>query len=172
MSPLLKRLGISLAAPAVVLALVPLLLLRFTPAAKIGWLASPPLGAALSALGMLLIAAGLALLAASMRLFLEKDRGTNMPWEPVEVLVVEGVYRHARNPMHSGIFAILFGEGLLFRSAAILVYAAAFVALHLFYIPLSEERDLEERFGEPYSRYKRNVPRWIPRLTPWQSRPQ
>jgi len=30
-----------------------------------------------------------------------------------------------------------------------------------------EEPDLERRFGEDYRRYKANVPRWIPRRTPW-----
>jgi protein-S-isoprenylcysteine O-methyltransferase Ste14 len=39
--------------------------------------------------------------------------------------------------------------------------------LHLFYIPYSEERGLEKRFGEAYRTYKQHVPRWIPRLTPW-----
>ena len=27
---------------------------------------------------------------------------------------------------------------------------------------------LVNRFGEEYLTYKRNVPRWIPRLTPWE----
>jgi protein-S-isoprenylcysteine O-methyltransferase Ste14 len=26
---------------------------------------------------------------------------------------------------------------------------------------------LEKRFGDSYLEYKRNVPRWIPRMTPW-----
>ncbi len=34
--------------------------------------------------------------------------------------------------------------------------------------PTLEEPGLEERFGEDYRRYKANVPRWIPRLTPWE----
>ena len=34
----------------------------------------------------------------------------------------------------------------------------------------SEEPGLEKRFGAEYVEYKRNVPRWIPRLKPW--RPQ
>ena len=43
-----------------------------------------------------------------------------------------------------------------------------FFGLNVTYIPLVEERALEERFGESYREYKKNVPRWIPRLRPWQ----
>jgi protein-S-isoprenylcysteine O-methyltransferase Ste14 len=32
---------------------------------------------------------------------------------------------------------------------------------------LVEEPGLERRFGDSYRAYKANVPRWIPRLTPW-----
>jgi hypothetical protein len=28
---------------------------------------------------------------------------------------------------------------------------------------------LERRFGDDYILYKKNVPRWIPRLNPWKS---
>ena len=34
-------------------------------------------------------------------------------------------------------------------------------------MPLSEEPGLSKRFGEAYAIYKRHVPRWIPRLKPW-----
>jgi protein-S-isoprenylcysteine O-methyltransferase Ste14 len=36
------------------------------------------------------------------------------------------------------------------------------------YIPLVEEHDLIERFGEEYKEYTQHVPRWMPRLTPWE----
>jgi hypothetical protein len=35
------------------------------------------------------------------------------------------------------------------------------------YIPLAEKPGLVKRFGEDYEQYRRNVPRWIPRLTAW-----
>jgi protein-S-isoprenylcysteine O-methyltransferase Ste14 len=35
------------------------------------------------------------------------------------------------------------------------------------YFVLQEEPGLERRFGDDYRAYKRNVPRWIPRRTPW-----
>jgi hypothetical protein len=40
--------------------------------------------------------------------------------------------------------------------------------LNLIYIPLVKERGLAKRFGDDYLLYKRNVPRWIRRLTPWE----
>jgi len=42
-----------------------------------------------------------------------------------------------------------------------------FFAANSIYLPLFEEKDLEKRFGSDYMRYKTNVPRWLPRLTPW-----
>jgi len=38
----------------------------------------------------------------------------------------------------------------------------------MIYIPLGEEPGLAKRFGDDYHLYKQNVPRWIPRLTPWE----
>jgi len=46
-----------------------------------------------------------------------------------------------------------------------------FVAINCVYFLLYEEPGLERRFGEEYLSYKRNVPRWIPRRTPWTSSP-
>ena len=91
-----------------------------------------------------------------------------MPWDPTQRLVVGGIYRHVRNPMHIGVFLVLFGEGFLLRWTPILILATLFLFLHFFYIPFSEERGLEARFGERYRIYKRNVPRWIPRWIPWE----
>ena len=92
-----------------------------------------------------------------------------MPWDPAPELIVTGIYRFVRNPMHIGVFSIMMGEGLILRSISILGFVTFAIILHLFYIPYSEERGLEKRFGEEYLVYKENVPRWIPRLTPWNS---
>ncbi|NOH11278.1 MAG: isoprenylcysteine carboxylmethyltransferase family protein [Chloroflexi bacterium] len=81
---------------------------------------------------------------------------------------MEGIYRYVRNPMHSGVFTVLYGEGLLLGSLPIIYFVTAVFVLHWVYIPFSEERGLEARFGEEYLEYKRNVPRWIPQLKPWQ----
>jgi protein-S-isoprenylcysteine O-methyltransferase Ste14 len=36
------------------------------------------------------------------------------------------------------------------------------------YMPLVEEPGLKRRFGEDYETYAANVPRWLPRLRPWE----
>ena len=62
---------------------------------------------------------------------------------------------------------ILLAESLLTGSPRIVIWFMVFVALNLVHIPFVEEPALIARFGEPYSIYKRNVPRWLPRVKPW-----
>ena len=83
---------------------------------------------------------------------------------------MQGVYRYVRNPMISGVVLILIGETVLLGSLPLLGWCLLFVIANAVYIPLREERGLMERFGEAYLVYKRHVPRWIPRFTPWEPR--
>jgi protein-S-isoprenylcysteine O-methyltransferase Ste14 len=165
------RVWLSLVVPFVVLVVVPGVILLLTSWPRNSWQVSPLANAALPAVGLLFVLLGLVLLSATVRLFSQRGEGTLAPWDPPKYLVVRGIYRHVRNPMHTGVFAVLFGEAFLLRSTAILILAVAGVIIHLFYIPLSEERGLEARFGEAYREYKRNVPRWIPRRRPWTPSP-
>lgn len=102
------------------------------------------------------------------RLFATVGHGTLAPWNPPQRLVVRGVYRHVRNPMMLGVFCILLGEAIFFGSVWLLGWFGTFVAMVLIVIPLVEEPGLAKRFDDDYVRYKQNVPRWIPRLTPWK----
>ena len=69
--------------------------------------------------------------------------------------------------MISGILCILAGESLFFGSIGIGIEFVVFLVLNLIYIPLVEEKGLKRRFGNEYEEYKRNIPRWVPRKTPW-----
>ena len=124
-----------------------------------------------SALGVASVALGLALMTATIRLFVGVGGGTLAPWDPTETLVVQGPYRWVRNPMISGVLFVLLGEALVFGSPALLAWWAFFFLGNAVYMPLSEEPGLEARFGDDYRRYKREVPRWIPRLSPVEPRP-
>ena len=73
-----------------------------------------------------------------------------------------------RNPMISGVCAVLLGEAVVLGSLVVGGWFLLFLALNLVYIPLVEEPDLERRFGEEFARYREGVPRWIPRPKPWQ----
>jgi protein-S-isoprenylcysteine O-methyltransferase Ste14 len=122
----------------------------------------------LTLLGVALIALGLALVTWTIALFARVGRGTLAPWDPTSRLVVVGPYRHVRNPMISGVLAILLGEAALFASAPLLLWFAAVFTVNAVYFPLVEEPGLRKRFGEEYDAYRANVPRWLPRLHPWE----
>ena len=113
--------------------------------------------------GAALILAGVAMWLWTARLLARIGKGTLAPWDPTRHLVVEGPYRHVRNPMISGVAAVLLGEALLFASAGVLTWFALVVVINTAYFVLSEEPGLEERFGDEYREYKRSVPRWVPR---------
>ncbi|MDR0740133.1 MAG: isoprenylcysteine carboxylmethyltransferase family protein [Puniceicoccales bacterium] len=121
-------------------------------------------------LGSILLFLGLSLAIWTMWLFANKGKGTAAPWNPPKKLVVEGPYAYVRNPMITSVFIMQIAEALLFNSCLVFGLFGLFLLGNMLYFPLFEEKDLEKRFGEDYHTYKRNVPRWIPRLTPWNLR--
>ena len=124
----------------------------------------------LRVIGFALLIAGLGLFTWCVSLFARVGRGTLAPWDPTRSLVIVGPYRYVRNPMISGVAAMLFGEALLWGSVALGLWACVFILVNHAYFLLSEEPELGKRFGESYRLYKAGVPRWIPRLRPWPDR--
>lgn len=122
----------------------------------------------LQVLAIGLLAVGIALFVGSLRRFQTEGHGTLAPWDPPRQLVVRGPYRYVRNPMISGVIFVLFGEALLWSSLPHAVWAMAFLVINLIYIPLVEEPQLRRRFGASYMELCRHVPRFVPRLRPWE----
>lgn len=118
--------------------------------------------------GWLIAVAGSALFVYTVFLFKTLGQGTLAPWEPTKKLIVEGPYRYCRNPMITGVFCMILGEGLMLYSANVLAWAVAFFIINTIYFILVEERSMMQRFGSDYLKYKKNVPRWIPRLRPFR----
>jgi protein-S-isoprenylcysteine O-methyltransferase Ste14 len=106
-------------------------------------------------------------MAKSIALFATSGKGTLAPWDPMQRLVVAGPYRIVRNPMISGVLFVLLGESIVSGSWPVAVWFVAFLLLNVLYIRFVEEPGLIRRFGEAYREYRRNVPAWIPRRTPW-----
>jgi protein-S-isoprenylcysteine O-methyltransferase Ste14 len=131
------------------------------------WQSFPASRIVLPMIGGLCICLGLLLMVATIRLFVKVGKGTLAPWEPTQRLVVQGVYRHVRNPMISGVLFVLLGESVLTASRPLFWWFLVFAFVNAIYIPLLEEPGLVERFGDNYLDYKQNVPRSVPRWTPW-----
>lgn len=132
------------------------------------WKQWPATRFVLPVLGIVFSSLGLVLMVATIRLFITVGKGTLAPWNPTQTLVVQGVYRHVRNPMISGVMCILLGEAMLAASLPLLIWFANFVVANAVYIPLVEEPGLVKRFGDDYLAYRRNVPRWMPRVRGWE----
>jgi protein-S-isoprenylcysteine O-methyltransferase Ste14 len=130
--------------------------------------APAPMRWTLLVLGCGTIVGGLVLMVWTNSLFHRVGRGTLAPWDETSRLVVRGPYRHVRNPMISGVLAILLGEAIAARSWPLLLWFAAFFTMNALVIPSWEEPNLERRFGSDYAEYRRHVPRWIPRLRSWE----
>ena len=156
----------SFIAPLVMGFLLPYIIVRSEQRGQSGsWLSPSP---ALWILGLLIFVVGFALLISAIRLFILIGRGTIMPWDPTRRLIITGLYQHVRNPMILSVLIIQVGQALLFASRGIALLAAFFFIINTLYFIASEEPGLEKRFGEEYREYKRNVPRWIPRRSPWR----
>lgn len=149
----------SLILPLTVLVLVPL-------AIEDSFRLAPPW---LSLAGGLVLLAGLGMFVLTLRLFVRTGKGTLAPWDPTRRLVTSGPYAYVRNPMISTVLCTLVGEALLFASRPIGIWAALFFLINNLYFVLSEEPGLRKRFGAEYEDYRKHVPRWIPRRTPWRA---
>ena len=110
---------------------------------------------------------GLALALWTMFLFAFVGDGTAAPWNPPKKLVIEGPYRYVRNPMITSVLTIILANSIFLSSWAMFLILILFLTGNMIYFPFFEEKDLIKRFGQDYILYKNNVPRWLPRLTPW-----
>jgi protein-S-isoprenylcysteine O-methyltransferase Ste14 len=94
-----------------------------------------------------------------------KAKGTPVPFNPPPKLVTTGPYAHVRNPMLTGVFILLFGLGVLFRSISLaFIFTPLFFLINVLELKAIEEPELEKRFGQEYLEYKERVPMFIPRL--------
>jgi protein-S-isoprenylcysteine O-methyltransferase Ste14 len=120
-------------------------------------------------LGVVLLVLGGMLVVETIARFALQGLGTPAPIAPTKTLVVTGSYRFVRNPMYEGVISLIVGQGLLFGSLATLVYGLfGWLIVHLFVLGY-EEPTLSRSYGEQYERYRANVRRWLPRLTPWRA---
>jgi protein-S-isoprenylcysteine O-methyltransferase Ste14 len=121
--------------------------------------------------GMLIILGVIGLLDSFVRFALQ-GVGTPAPVFPTRHLVVTGLYRYVRNPMYVAVAITILGQGLLLGNVKLLEYGGLVWLLFHVFVLIYEEPTLRASFGSEYESFCAEVPRWIPRLTPWSSHPQ
>src|SRR5271169_3808690 len=156
----------SLIAPIILCIVLPYFIILFERRLPIQAAVTSSIG--LLSLGLAIVVVGLTLFIATVRMFILIGKGTIMPWDPTRRLIVASLYSYVRNPMILRLIILQIGEAILFTSYGIALLALFNLVLNTVYFILSEEPGLEKRFGQEYAQYKRNVPRWIPRLKPWR----
>ena len=150
-----------LAAPAVVVGVIPWLITRWR--VHTVWFAGP----ITTGLGFVLVAIGVSLLLEAFARFTIDGLGTPAPFLPTRHLVVVGSYRHVRNPMYVAVLCIIYGQALVLADGRLAVYGiVVWLCSHLF-IRAYEEPTLHRVYGDEYRAYCADVPRWLPRLKAW-----
>jgi protein-S-isoprenylcysteine O-methyltransferase Ste14 len=156
---------------ALFFAIAPLLLAGFVPWWITGWkFRAALLGVELTrVVGGMLIIAGIPGLVSSFARFALEGLGTPAPIAPPQKLVVTGLYRHVRNPIYIAVVGVILGQAILFGDVRLIWYGALFWLYCHIFVVLYEEPTLKRTFGAEYETFRANVPRWIPRLTPWRA---
>lgn len=84
-------------------------------------------------------------------------------------LITNGPFAYVRNPLYVGNMLLYTGIGVM--SAALFPWLVIVAMLWFFVqyrlIVSKEEEYLSGHFGEEYAQYRKNVPRFFPRLTPY-----
>jgi protein-S-isoprenylcysteine O-methyltransferase Ste14 len=77
-----------------------------------------------------------------------------------------------RNPTYFALVAVILGQAVLLGDQRLIVYGVLMgLGFHAFVVGY-EEPELVSTFGAEYEDFRTNVPRWIPRLTPWRAAPR
>ena len=122
--------------------------------------------------GGALILMGVAGLLDSFVRFAVQGLGTPAPVFPTRHLVITGLYRYVRNPIYVAVVSTILGQGLVLGNLTLLEYGGLVWLLFHLFVLVYEEPTLRASFGSEYKKFCAEVPRWIPRFTPWRSYPE
>ncbi len=110
--------------------------------------------------GLFPIAIGVVVSAVGSKTF-ERHETTIKPFQQSSTLVVDGLFRHSRNPMYLAMVVILAGVAIVLGSLSPWIVAIMFPFVITRRFILAEEAMLFQTFGEQYEAYRRAVRRWI-----------
>ena len=114
------------------------------------------------AAGGVLVIIGLSLLSVARRELARFQQPTD-PGQPTTGLVTTGVYGFSRNPLYLAAVMLFAGLSVALNNTwALGATGVGTILCHVVLI-LPEERYLEEKFGEEFTRYRNSVNRWLGR---------
>ena len=89
-------------------------------------------------------------------------------------VVVAGPFAHLRNPLYVGNVLMYCGIGVMASALSpwLVIIALVYFAFQYAMIVSLEEEFLEKEFGEGYLEFKKNVPRFLPRLSAYRASAQ
>ncbi|MCX7098155.1 MAG: isoprenylcysteine carboxylmethyltransferase family protein [Methylococcales bacterium] len=120
-------------------------------------------GIYLMSIGLLMIAVGqgLRILAIGLSYIV---RGGRMRRIYAENLVTDGLFSHSRNPLYVGNILIVMGFMFIAgNTVGLIVGSLVFMAIYRLIVH-SEEQFLSGKFGDAYTAFCADVPRWLPRI--------
>jgi protein-S-isoprenylcysteine O-methyltransferase Ste14 len=112
--------------------------------------------------GVALAGVGLGSLLWCVRDFYVVGKGTLAPRAPPRRLVVVGLYRYVRNPMHLSVLVIVAGIAWWKGSPLVGLYAFILAIAYHLRVVLHEEPRLARSFDADWPEFSRAVPRWVP----------
>jgi protein-S-isoprenylcysteine O-methyltransferase Ste14 len=162
--------SVAAAGSAVFFALAPGTVAGLLPWLLTHWRLGAPLAHWLPArlLGVAILLAGATFLVNAFARFVIEGLGTPSPTAPPAHLVVGGLYRYVRNPMYLAVISTVLGQALLLWRPVLITYAFILAAAMVAFVLGYEQPALTDKFGDDYIAYRRAVPGWWPRLTPWR----
>jgi protein-S-isoprenylcysteine O-methyltransferase Ste14 len=70
--------------------------------------------------------------------------------------------------MYVAVLGLVLGQVLLFASWGLFAYLVVLALTVSTFVRTYEEPTLRETYGPAYDEFCANVPRWLPRPTPWR----
>lgn len=104
---------------------------------------------------------------AALHEFAAVGRGTPIPFDPPQRLVVSGPYAYLANPMQVVSIAVMLMLAAWLRRWELLVVAASFLVYSLGFVRWHHRADILVRFGREWADYRAAVPNWLPRWRPY-----
>ncbi|MDO9084716.1 MAG: isoprenylcysteine carboxylmethyltransferase family protein [Anaerolineaceae bacterium] len=162
-----QRFFATISAGLLFLFLIPLLLIRGLPAVdNIIGLPSISFGIINFFIGGILVLIGATYALWSIISQLTRAKGTPLPMMATQKLLIDGPFKHSRNPMGFGAICMYLGMAIIVGSLSSIIVVLFFLFLLVFWIKKVEEKELEIRFGQNYKEYKKTTPFMIPK--PWR----